>query len=368
MAEVAVVSVEVSEKGIDTLYPPSWFDRLKVWVERLPGPAWLFYLGGAVALYALRTVLQWLDGSSPTGAFGTSLIFTSAWPWYGLAVMHYLDSAAGRALDTLRPIFSGTDEACGEFRYRLTTMPARPALAAGLGALLFGLLVFLVSTFDANVLAELESHVAITFGFGTSLVVLILSLVAVWIVMGLFFYHTIRQMRLVRSITTQHTTVDIFQLPPLYAFSRVTAATAVAWSGGLTIGVLTILTIPQVLADPFAVAMALGSILLAVVTFAWPLLGIHSVLEAEKTRLHLDARERMKEAMIELKRRQDRADYDSVGAMNNALDALLKHQADLDKISTWPWRTGTVGALATAIFLPLLLWFLTRILSQLFGE
>ena len=29
-------------------YPPSWVDRLIDWVERRPGPAWLFYAGLAV--------------------------------------------------------------------------------------------------------------------------------------------------------------------------------------------------------------------------------------------------------------------------------------------------------------------------------
>lgn len=25
-------------------YPPSWFDRFTTWVDRLPGPAWGFYV------------------------------------------------------------------------------------------------------------------------------------------------------------------------------------------------------------------------------------------------------------------------------------------------------------------------------------
>ena len=89
------------------------------------------------------------------------------------------------------------------------------------------------------------------------------------------------------------------------------------------------------------------------------------MLETEKSRLHLDARERMREAILELKRRQDKAEYESVGAMNDVLDALLKQQGVVDKISTWPWRTGTVGALATAVFLPLVIWVLTHLLAQL---
>ena len=82
-------------------------------------------------------------------------------------------------------------------------------------------------------------------------------------------------MLLIRTITALHTDVAMFQLTPLYKLSRVTAATAAAWSGGITIGALTIFTISQVLSDPVAVLIELGVISLALVTFVWPLLGIH---------------------------------------------------------------------------------------------
>jgi hypothetical protein len=171
-------------------------------------------------------------------------------------------------------------------------------------------------------------------------------------------------MRLIRTISTLHIDVAAAHLTPIYRLSRVTAATAAACSGGIALAIVTF-TIPQVLSDPVALLIAAGIILLASVTFVWPLLGIHAVLEAEKARLYLDAQQRIKQALLELKRRQDNTDYEGVGAMNNALDALLKQQAVVDKIATWPWRTETVGGLATAIFLPLVIWLITRILAQL---
>ena len=30
-------------------YPPSWVDRLMAWIDRLPGPPWLFYLAAFLA-------------------------------------------------------------------------------------------------------------------------------------------------------------------------------------------------------------------------------------------------------------------------------------------------------------------------------
>jgi hypothetical protein len=170
-------------------------------------------------------------------------------------------------------------------------------------------------------------------------------------------------MLLIRAITTHHINVAVFHLAPLYKLSNVTAATAAACSGGVAFGLLTF-TLPQALSDPVALSIALCFMVLAFVTFLWPLLGIHDVIETEKSRLHVDAQERMHQALLELQRRQDNADYDSVGAMNNALTALLQQQAVVDKISAWPWRTGTLGAVSTAIFLPLVIWFITRVLAQ----
>ena len=62
-----------------------------------------------------------------------------------------------------------------------------------------------------------------------------------------------------------------------------------------------------------ALFIVLGSISLAFITFVWPLLGIHGVLETEKARLHLDARERMRDALQEMKSRQDKGDTKALG-------------------------------------------------------
>src|SRR5689334_18211808 len=99
MADVAPVAVTAPAAGADPplgrRYRPSWFDRLTVRFEQVPGPAWLVYLGGAVALVGLRTFLQWGEGAAPAGTLALTLLFTSVWPWYALAAMHYLDRAAG---------------------------------------------------------------------------------------------------------------------------------------------------------------------------------------------------------------------------------------------------------------------------------
>lgn len=50
-------------------YPPSWLDRFAAWVERQPGPPWIIYAALGAAGYLATSVLRWLDGRQPVGAF-----------------------------------------------------------------------------------------------------------------------------------------------------------------------------------------------------------------------------------------------------------------------------------------------------------
>ena len=87
------------------------------------------------------------QGGRPRGHPRLSLLFTSVWPWYALAAMHYLDRAAGRALDDLRPLLSGTRRRSR--RSRSTHHDARPPGARGQpGGVLLAVFVFLATARD----------------------------------------------------------------------------------------------------------------------------------------------------------------------------------------------------------------------------
>ena len=44
-------------------YSPSWVDRLTEWVDRLPGPPWLFYLIFGLVLIFLEAIILWRRGT-----------------------------------------------------------------------------------------------------------------------------------------------------------------------------------------------------------------------------------------------------------------------------------------------------------------
>ena len=72
--QVAVlVENKTAEPPYAEAFPPSWVDRLTDWVQRLPGPAWLYYLGVALVLALIRAIGGWSDSSYPVGTFFPSM-------------------------------------------------------------------------------------------------------------------------------------------------------------------------------------------------------------------------------------------------------------------------------------------------------
>jgi hypothetical protein len=104
---------------------------------------------------------------------------------------------------------------------------------------------------------------------------------------------------------------------------------------------------------------------LAVPTFAWPLWGVHELLEHEKGRRLSAVQQRLEAVLGELQRRVDTGELPGVSDLKNALDGLVAGQAALEKIPTWPWPPGTLRNLGAALLLPLILWIITRLLERL---
>jgi hypothetical protein len=152
-------------------------------------------------------------------------------------------------------------------------------------------------------------------------------------------------------------------MKPLYAFSSVTALTAVsstvipyAWAA-----------INGTLSDPIAIGMTLPFTILAFASFVWPLLGLHRLLVEEKERLLDEAALRFEAAIVELHQRMDSGKLEGMTDMNMAIASLELEQNALNRIPTWPWQPETVRWLVTALVLPLGLWIIQFVLQRLLG-
>lgn len=335
-------------------YAPSWVNRLTALVDRLPGPAWLGYLGIGLALFLLQAGVLWGEGVRPTthllsvqGALtGIAVLF--------FAFLHYLDSIADTALQTLRPAMTTSAEEYGELHFRLTTLPALPALLACLAVITAAVLMNIFIA-PPDSLDEVTSS-------PISAAVIYAAYLLTWWVTGALVYHTIHQLWTINHIYTAHTRINVYRTSPLYALSRVTALTAVS----LTIPTYAWFAInPGLLYEPIAIVILLSITALALGVFIWPLLGVHRLLVKEKTHLLDETALRFEATIVDLHRRVDCGDLEGMDDLNKAIASLVMERNELNKIPTWPWQPETVRLLVTALALPLGLWIIQFVLQRI---
>ncbi|HXF62992.1 MAG TPA: hypothetical protein VNK95_15310 [Caldilineaceae bacterium] len=337
-------------------YPPSWVNRLVAWVERLPGPPWPIYWSVALFLIALHMVINWADGIGAVSTFKPFHIVAAGGGVYYLALIHYLDRTATTVLDRFRPALELREGDYDEMRYRLTTLPAREAryttylgVAMGLVEMIAIAQGLFLPGLNAFISPAATAFVAAIGVFGT-------------LMMVLFAYHTLHQLRVINQIFTRHTRIDLFALGPLYAFSHLTARTAVGW---LLITYAWVATEPRVEGDLVALGNAVVVASLGLAAFVWPLLGIHRLLAAEKERAIAAVTYRLKLSYEGLNRRVDEGRFEETASLSEAANGLQGELAYLEKIPTWPWQPETVRGVLTAVVLPILLWLVTTLLERM---
>ena len=170
-------------------------------------------------LFSLRTIVLWGEGY-PVGTFTLAHGFIAGMMPFFLALFRYLDNRADAALTELRPALEVSESEYSALHFQLTTLPARPTLLASLAGVTFVVLITdrLGAPASFEALAASPISAALTY---------CMYLIAWWI-FGAFMYHTIHQLRVINRIYTRHTRVNLFRMGPLYAFSSVTALTAVS--------------------------------------------------------------------------------------------------------------------------------------------
>jgi hypothetical protein len=162
--------------------------------------------------YLAASVLRWLDGSQPIGAFDPMPPPFLVWVVGILALHQYLDGYGRQALARFRPLLRVNEAEYERLEYELTVVPARYAL---IGALFWtGLAIFIVVLYYPVVRPNIPAwEIAIS----------VLS----FFVVGTFLQHLRYQLNTVRSIYGQISQVDLYNLEPLFAFSDLTVRAAI---------------------------------------------------------------------------------------------------------------------------------------------
>ena len=338
-------------------YPPSWIDRFTDWVKRLPGPNWLFYLVLWLALFLMANAIKWLDGSQPLGTIDLLSMISASDGVYFLALVHYLKGAADAALHTFRPALAVSEAEYNRLHYQLTTLPARRTMwVSVIAAALAGLQVL----FNPDVPSAGYTSSLLATVFGSSIAVFTLT------VMAALVYQTVHQLTMVSRIHAAATRINLFQPDPLYAFSGLTARTAM---GYLILADTALLAMYEFMSetDPLAAGIMVFMMLLAAVTFVLPLLGMHRRMVEEKGRLESEANRLLEATIAELHRRVDAGGFNDMTELYRAIGSLEIERDVLAKFSTWPWQPGTLRIAIAPVLLPVAVWIIQRLLERLGG-
>ena len=166
------------------------------------------------------------------------------------------------------------------------------------------------------------------------------------------YYHSLRQLWLVNRTVKMVKRFNLFQLEPVYAFSRLTSRTGISWM--IMLG-LTLLMFPLELAKGLMLAVLGFQVVLAVAAFVLPLRFVNYHLVSEKRRLLAEHNQRIESTLDHLHRSLDKNETDTAEQLGNTLVGLHTEREILMNISTWPWRTGTLTGFLSAIVLPIAL-------------
>jgi hypothetical protein len=337
-------------------YSPSWVNALIRWIEGLPGPTWAAWVVLSVVMVIGSNAQAWSSGQGAVGEFDATATY---WGLYLVAVVWlvgYLDRVAGRAFDAFRPALSLPTDELVILRYKLSVIPARPAILFTVGGA--------VLTVAYYVLDPVSSQIG---GLSpTGLLIRAASEIFSSAVLLVIVFQLIRQLRLVNTIMASAPKVDLFDPGPLYAFSKLTSRTGIAVI--LLMGSATLVAPPPTTEASVLVVWLpwlVGLPLLAAAAFVLPLLGMHGRLVDEKERLQGEAATRLKLVMAKLDHDVDAGDLARADGLNKTLASVLQQRDVIGRLPTWPWSTATLRAFVTAIFLPLLIFLLQRLLGQL---
>lgn len=338
------------------LYKPSIFDRFTNWVRSLPIRAWIFYIGLGLFLILIQMVFLWLDGGLQAEALFPVIIFNGLAAPFLLGLIHLLDDQAVAALNAMRPSLDITEAEFEGYHYRLSTMPVLAPIVAAIIMMVIFILIEQLSIAPLRYAALDQLPVfSVLYQFIDKLSAFLF---------GTFLYHTVRQLRLVNTLKSDHARVNLFHIEPLQAFSKLTATTAVS----LVFGIYGwMLLNPELLGNPVSLGFSLLISVLALVVFIWPLYGVHQLMETEKSGMLHEIDQHFETVFTKFNQRFVDGEFMAVEGLNRTIASLEIQNNRIKASPTWPWKPETARVVITAIALPLVLMILQFFVERAMG-
>lgn len=334
-------------------YPIGWIDQLLTWIDRLPGPLWVYAICTLIFFFLLINAVFWIDGSLPVGVIDFEQGGYSFYIVYWFALYEILTRSGSQALHAFRPLLEATDRDFERIEYELSTLPRRTVWFATAVAVGYTTLMVLS---EPSPYGEIATN---------SNLVLIFDILLTSLMTAPFFalsVRSIRQLLMVSRLHKRAKAISLFDLDPAHAFSTLTARTG----GGVILALILIyLTTPEQMFSSLPDSIFTVSILLlAMVVFIAPLMGMQRLLYQEKKRQLAQTNELILAASKRLHHKVRVEDYTEMAGTKDAIAALMTEREMLEKISTWPWDPRTLRGFGSTMLLPIVIWVVTRLLER----
>jgi hypothetical protein len=346
----------VTASGKDHPYKPSLIDRLNDWVGELRMGSVTFYLLLGIVLILIQLLFLWYDGGKHADELLPIITFNALAIPFVLGLIRILDSQAVSALNSMKPVLDLTEAEFDRYEYELSNMRSRVPIALGLGLAVSVVLMEQAWIEPVRYAALRELPV---FAGAYHIIDK-----ATAFFMGVYVYHTVRQLRFVYAINTSRIRINLFNLGPLQAFSRLTALTAL----GLVVGIYGWMLInPELLMDPFTAVFVTVFTMLAIAVFVLPLYGVHRLLETAKARELQEVDLRFERVFSKFNERFREDDYSEIEKLNRTISSLEIQHKRVEAIDTWPWGTESIRFALSVISLPLVLTLLRFLIEEMIG-
>lgn len=297
-------------------------------IQQLPISVWTIYLVILGLLIVFFNALAWIAGLIPVGTFD---LYRSSIPCYPIASMmliKYLNHVARRSFATFNPVLAVSDSEYTNLETKLTTMPRRGVLITVLLSLVL-VIVYLANTPYVLLLMQKSPHIAlIEAGFYAF----------TFVMMGIYFYHTLWQLWMVSRLHTMIANVDLFDLHPLYAFSRLSSQTGISL---LLMNFFGMVTDPATFTNIALINVMVIAFVLAILSFIMPLLGIYRRITSEKRHLHHRISQQLG-ALIQQMYETDEPHQKGTMPDAQLLSSLATTRRIVEDIPTLPLEKGTL--------------------------
>lgn len=331
-------------------YKASGLHKIYDWIDRLPGPYWLFSVILLIFTGTLNNIVAWNNNVLTPGEINWDYAFTGFFLCYYLFSLDFLIRLAKTSLLEFRHTLNIDEVEFEKILFEFTRLPARNTLVIFMIGAMIGLMmgIYLLPT-------ALEMNYSFP-ALEVPMYSLSVGMVAI------VLYLLIRTLRLINRLFEKVENIDIFNQNSIYSISRYSAWLIVVIAIPTYLSFVLLPSFSSVTSYYYLVFLVVAYIV--VLTIFWlPLRGVNHKLILEKRRLTSELNLRIKTTLGLLNSRIDNQDFKNIVDFKETLESLKIEKEIIESLHTAPWKASTITGLTTAIFLPLFVTLLSDLIS-----